>query len=107
MVVIQLANPALVPISDLTLPVWLVLMIMNIILSAMVAIRILMMRKRLITTLGKEHSKVYTSTASLIVGAALPLNILSIVLLGLFGSRATAQSLFVPLLVQVGVRLIT
>lgn len=107
MVVIQLANPALVPVLNLTLPVWLVLMIINIILSAMIATRILMLRKRLVTMLGKDHGKIYTSTASLIIEAALPFNILSIILLGLFGSEATAQSLFVPLLVQVEVRLIT
>ena len=105
--VIQIAAPSFAKIVNLSLPVWLVLMIINILLSAMIAVRILSMRRKVKASLGAEYAKPYTSTVSLIVETALPFAILSIVLLVLFGKENTAQNLFVPLLVQVEVSIQT
>ncbi|KAG6840443.1 hypothetical protein C0991_006708 [Blastosporella zonata] len=101
--VIQIADPAFANIVNLSFPVWLVLMIINIVLSAMIAFRILAMRRAVKSGLGEEYAKPYGTIASIIVEAALPFTILSIILLALFGGRDTAQNLFVPLLVQVEV----
>lgn len=78
-------------------------MIINIVLSAMIVIRILMMRLDIKSGLGAEYAKIYEVIAAIIIEAALPFTVLSIVLLVLFGGRDTAQNLFVPLLVQVEV----
>ena len=78
-------------------------MIINIILSAMIVVRILMMRRDVKSGLGAEYAKPYSVIAALVVEAALPFTILSIVLLILFGGHDTAQNLFVPFLVQVEV----
>ncbi|KAG6837986.1 hypothetical protein H0H93_008380 [Arthromyces matolae] len=59
------------------------------------------LEKTVKATLGAEYAKPYGMIASLVVEAALPFTILSIVLLALFGGSNTAQNLFVPLLVQV------
>ncbi|KAG6911724.1 hypothetical protein DXG01_007974 [Tephrocybe rancida] len=99
--VVQIANPDFADIVNLSFPVWLVLMIINIVLSAMIAFRILAMRREVKSGLGAEYAKPYGTIASIIVEAALPFTILSIILLGLFGGHDTAQNLFVPLLVQV------
>ncbi|KAG6817220.1 hypothetical protein H0H87_011578 [Tephrocybe sp. NHM501043] len=102
--VIQIADPTFAHIVNLSFPVWLILMIINIVLSAMITVRILAMRREIKSGLGEEYAKPYAMIASIIVEAALPFAILSIILLALFGGHNTAQNLFVPLLVQVEVR---
>ncbi|KAG6860327.1 hypothetical protein C0995_012634 [Termitomyces sp. Mi166 len=99
--VVQIADPTFANIVNLALPVWVILMIINIVLSAMIAIRILILRRDVQSGLGTEYAKPYAMIASLVVEAALPFTILSIILLVLFGGKNTAQNLFVPLLVQV------
>ncbi|KAF8076135.1 hypothetical protein FPV67DRAFT_1664435 [Lyophyllum atratum] len=99
--VIQIAIPDFAGIVNLAFPVWLVLMIINIVLSAMIAVRILSMRRAVKSGLGDEYARPYTTIAAIVVEAALPFTILSIILLVLFGGHNTAQNLFVPLLVQV------
>ncbi|KAL0961269.1 hypothetical protein HGRIS_006232 [Hohenbuehelia grisea] len=100
MVVIQIALPLSTHLPQLALPVWIVLMIINIVLTAMIATRLLMMRRTIKSLLGDEHSKMYTGVAAIVIESALPFSILSIVLLALFGDQNIAQNLFVPLLVQ-------
>lgn len=99
--VIQIAAPDFADIVNLSFPVWLVLMIINIVLSAMITVRILSMRRTVKSGLGDEYAKPYATVAAVVVEAALPFTILSIILLVLFGDHDTAQNLFVPLLVQV------
>ncbi|KAG5353186.1 hypothetical protein C0989_009563 [Termitomyces sp. Mn162] len=99
--VIQIAAPDSTHIVNLSFPVWLVLMIINIILSAMIVVRILMMRRDVKSGLGAQYARPYGIIAAIVVEAALPFTILSIILLVLFGNQNTAQNLFVPLLVQV------
>ncbi|KAJ7152020.1 hypothetical protein C8R46DRAFT_483241 [Mycena filopes] len=100
MVVIQLALPT-VSLPELSLAVWIVLMLLPIWLTLLIAGRILYHRRAMIDALGPEYAKAYTSVSAIVVESALPFCIISIVLLGLFGNNNTAQNLFVPLLVQV------
>ncbi|KAG6832916.1 hypothetical protein H0H92_004800 [Tricholoma furcatifolium] len=67
----------------------------------MIMIRLLAFRRLIKSSLGSNYAKPYTELASIVIEAALPFTILSIVLLVLFGGNNIAQNLFVPLLVQV------
>ncbi|KAJ7031732.1 hypothetical protein C8F04DRAFT_959966 [Mycena alexandri] len=100
MVVIQLALPN-VSLPQLSLAVWIVLMLLPIWLTMLIAGRILYHRRTIINVLGPEYATNYTGISAIVIESALPFTIISIVLLGLFGGKSTAQNLFVPLLVQV------
>ncbi|KAF8870333.1 hypothetical protein BD779DRAFT_1681285 [Infundibulicybe gibba] len=71
---------------------WTLLMAINIVLSGMIALRILLMRRSIGRVLGREHAKVYTGTAALVIETALPFVVVSAVLLGLFGGRNTSST---------------
>ncbi|KAG6903366.1 hypothetical protein C0995_013119 [Termitomyces sp. Mi166 len=65
-------------------PVLLVPMIINIVLSAMIAVRILMLRRVVKSSLGSEYAKSYGVIAAIIFEATLlPFTILSIVTFGI------------------------
>ncbi|KAJ7716618.1 hypothetical protein B0H16DRAFT_1741143 [Mycena metata] len=100
MTVIQLALPN-VPFPQLSLAVWIVLMLLPIWLTILIAGRILYHRKTIVNVLGPEHATNYTGISAIVIESALPFTIISIVLLGLFGNKNIAQNLFIPLLVQV------
>ncbi|KAF9004513.1 hypothetical protein BDZ89DRAFT_966912, partial [Hymenopellis radicata] len=98
--VVQIALPSsgMVPLS---LGVWLILMIINIVFTLQIVGRIWFHRKQVLDALGPEQAKtLYTGIAAIVVESALPFTILSAVLLGLFGDSNTAQNLFVSLWVQ-------
>jgi len=105
--VIQLAlpfSPTWTRIPNFSFPVWMMLMVLNLLLTFLLAIRLLYMRHRLQSAMGAQHGKTYTSIAAMVVESALPFGILSIIFIVLFGKRDPAQNLFLPLLVQVEVR---
>ena len=89
--------------APLSLAVWLILMIINIVFTGLIASRILYHRSQAKKALGEEGARVYTCVSAIVVESALPFTILSVVLLGLFGSNNVAQNLFVALLVQLEV----
>ncbi|KAJ6503872.1 hypothetical protein C8R45DRAFT_924212 [Mycena sanguinolenta] len=99
MTVIQLALPS-VSLPQLSLAVWIVLMLLPIWLTILIAGRILFHRKTMIEVMGPEYARNYTGIFAIVVESALPFAIISIILLGLFGDKNTAQNLFVPLMVQ-------
>ncbi|KAJ3773434.1 hypothetical protein FB446DRAFT_787840 [Lentinula raphanica] len=99
--VVQLALPTQTHWTPLSLAVWIVLMIMPMWLSALIVGRIWYQKARIANVLGKEDTHVYTSISAIIIESALPFTVISIILLGLFGSNNIGQNLFVPLLVQV------
>jgi hypothetical protein len=99
MTVIQLALPN-VALPQLSLAVWIVLMLLPIWLTILIAGRILYHRQTMLDILGPEYARNYTGISAIVVESALPFTIISIILLGLFGDKNTAQNLFVPLLVQ-------
>ncbi|KAJ7625907.1 hypothetical protein FB45DRAFT_922612 [Roridomyces roridus] len=100
MTVIQLALPN-VPLPQLSLAVWIVLMILPIWLTALIAGRILSHRRTMIQVLGPSYAETYTGVSAIVVESAVPFTVISIVLLGLFGDKNTAQNLLIPLMVQV------
>jgi len=99
MVVIQLALPT-VSLPQLSLAVWIVLMLLPIWLTILIAGRILYHRQTMVDALGPEYASNYAGVSAIVVESALPFTIISIILLGLFGDKNTAQNLFVPLMVQ-------
>ncbi|KAF5371106.1 hypothetical protein D9758_004101 [Tetrapyrgos nigripes] len=80
---VQLALPDQTSWTPLSLPVWIVLMILPIWLTALI------------------DAKVYTGVSAIVIESALPFTIISIILLGLFGDEDIAQNLFVALMVQI------
>jgi len=100
MTVIQFALPN-VTLPPLSLAVWIVLMLLPMWLTALIAGRILYHRRAMIDALGPDYARNYTGISAIVIESALPFTIISIVLLGLFGSNNTAQNLFVALMVQV------
>ncbi|KAI3607057.1 hypothetical protein WG66_007935 [Moniliophthora roreri] len=98
---VQLALPTQTSWTPLSLPVWIVLMILPMWLSALIVGRILWHKKEVESSMGKEEAKIYTGIAAIVVESALPFTIISIILLGLFGDEDVAQNLFVSLMVQI------
>jgi hypothetical protein len=101
--VVQLALPT-VALPQLSLAVWIVLMLLPIWLTILIAGRIFYYRKTMVDILGPEYAKNYTGVSAIVIESALPFTIISIILLGLFGDKNTAQNLFIPLMVQFEVR---
>ncbi|KAJ7895460.1 hypothetical protein B0H14DRAFT_3853931 [Mycena olivaceomarginata] len=97
--VVQLALPT-VALPQLSLAVWIVLMLLPIWLTILIAGRIFYYRKTMVDILGPEYAKNYTGISAIVIESALPFTIISIILLGLFGDKNTAQNLFIPLMVQ-------
>jgi hypothetical protein len=102
MTVIQLALPG-VDLPQLSLAVWIVLMILPMWLTILIAGRILYHRTTIIELLGSAYAKNYTGISAIVIESALPFTIISIILLGLFGSENTAQNLLISLMVQIEV----
>ncbi|KAJ7466851.1 hypothetical protein B0H11DRAFT_2047950 [Mycena galericulata] len=90
-----------VPLPELAIPVWIVLVIIPIWLTALIAGRILYHRQTMINVLGPRYAKRYASTSAIVIESAVPYTVISLILLGLYGSQNIAQNLFTPLLVQV------
>ncbi|KAJ6575976.1 hypothetical protein DFH09DRAFT_1150142 [Mycena vulgaris] len=99
MVVIQFALPN-VALPQLSLAVWIVLMILPIWLTILIAGKILYHRRTMIEVLGPQYARNYAGVSAIVIESALPFTIISIILLGLFGDNNTAQNLFVALMVQ-------
>ncbi|KAJ7436794.1 hypothetical protein B0H11DRAFT_2109220 [Mycena galericulata] len=100
MAIIKIAIPT-VPLPELAIPVWIVLVIIPIWLTALIAGRILYHRQTMINVLGPRYAKRYASTSAIVIESAVPYTVISLILLGLYGSQNIAQNLFTPLLVQV------
>ncbi|KAG7085727.1 hypothetical protein E1B28_003270 [Marasmius oreades] len=86
---------------SLSLPVWIILMILPMWLTALIAGRILYQRHRLIKIMGAEAASIYTGVTAVVIESALPFTLISIILLGLFGDNNVAQNLFVSVMVQI------
>ncbi len=78
----------------------------NILVTFMMVIRLLLMRKRIRASLGPQHGRLYTGLAALMIESALPHTVISILLIGLYCSNNVAYILFVPLLTMVEVSIL-
>jgi hypothetical protein len=80
-----------------------VLMALNLLLTFLLVIRLLYMRRQMEKYMGTQYGRTYLGIATMVVESALPFGILSIIFLVLFGRQDPAQNLFIPLLVQLEV----
>lgn len=72
----------------------------NILTSALLVLRLLYLRKQVVSAIGLEHAKVYTTAAAIIVESTLPLGLYSLVLVIVYGIQDrdyTEDLLIVPL----------
>ncbi len=79
----------------------------NILVTFMMVIRLLLIRKRIRASLGSQYGRLYTGLAALMIESALPHTVVSILLIGLYSSKNTAYLLFVPLLTMVEVSIVS
>ncbi|KAK0438662.1 hypothetical protein EV421DRAFT_2037768 [Armillaria borealis] len=73
----------------------------NILVTSMMVVRLLLIRKRIRASLGPLYGRLYTGLAALMIDSALPHTVVSILLIGLYCSDNTAYILFVPLLTMI------
>ncbi|KAK0492316.1 hypothetical protein EDD18DRAFT_510181 [Armillaria luteobubalina] len=73
----------------------------NILVTSMMVVRLLLIRKRIRSSLGQQYGRLYTGLAALMIESALPHTVVSILLIALYCSDNTAYLLFVPLLTMI------
>ncbi|KAK0477387.1 hypothetical protein IW261DRAFT_287544 [Armillaria novae-zelandiae] len=73
----------------------------NILVTFMMVVRLLFIRKRIRVSLGPQYGQLYTGLATLMIKSALPHTVVSIVLIALYCSDNTAYLLFIPLLTMI------
>ncbi|KZT08377.1 uncharacterized protein LAESUDRAFT_676421 [Laetiporus sulphureus 93-53] len=86
---------------DFSLPYFALSMSLNVIVTTMLVVRLLYMRRRVASALGPEHGKMYTSIAAIVVESALPYGVVSFIFLVSYGLQSNVSNLFLNLLVQV------
>lgn len=75
-------------------------MSLNIILTGLLVSRLLFMCRKIRSVLGDEHGKFYTNIATILLEAAVPYGIFSLIFIVLYATGNTAENLFIPLLIQ-------
>ncbi|KAK0244755.1 hypothetical protein EDD85DRAFT_946062 [Armillaria nabsnona] len=73
----------------------------NILVTSMMVVRLLLIRKKIQASLGPQYGRLYTGLAALMIESALPHTVVSILLIGLYCSNKTAYFLFVPLVTMI------
>ncbi|KAK0185481.1 hypothetical protein F5146DRAFT_937628 [Armillaria mellea] len=73
----------------------------NVLVTFMIVVRLLLIRKRIRASLGPRYGQLYTGLAALMIESALPHTVVSILLIALYCSNNTAYLLFVPLLTMI------
>ncbi|EMD34971.1 hypothetical protein CERSUDRAFT_124979 [Gelatoporia subvermispora B] len=86
---------------NFAVPFWSLSMSLNILLTILLAIKLLYMRRIIVATIGPQHGKMYTDITAMIIECALPYALVSLVFIVLYGIGNTAETLFLPLLAQV------
>ncbi len=69
----------------------------------MIISRILLMRKKIQTSLGRQYGSTYTGVAAMMIECAIPYALVSFIFIILYGLKNTASNLFVPLMVMIEV----
>jgi len=78
-------------------------MSLNILLTMLLIWKLIYMRHQLQKSFGSDHTRLYTTLATMILESALPYGLISFIFIVLYGTKNTAADLFIPLLVQVEV----
>ena len=86
-----------------SLPYFALSMSLNVLLTVLLIWRLIYMRHQLKKSLGSDHTRLYTTLATMILESALPYGLISFIFIVLYGTKNTAADLFIPLLVQVEV----
>ena len=72
-----------------------------------IAGRMLLIRKRVISTIGEEHAKLYTSVASMFIESGAVYSIIGLIFIISYGRQSNVQNLVFPSLEQAIVRSFT
>jgi len=78
---------------------------LNVIVSILIASRLLIQRRRILSVLGGEHAGQYVSVAAMIIESASLSSTLAVTYLILYGLKHPVQNIFLSMLNQVVVRL--
>ncbi len=79
----------------------------NNLVTFMMVVRLLLIRKRIRASLGSQYGRLYTGLAALMIESALPHTVVSILFIVLYSSNNTAYLLFVPLLTMIEVSILS
>ncbi|TDL29997.1 hypothetical protein BD410DRAFT_703038, partial [Rickenella mellea] len=82
-------------------PYWSLSLSLNLLVTLMIATRLLMMRNKIIAVLGPEHSKTYTSVAAMMVESAAPYSITGLIFIICYARASNVQNLVLPVLGQI------
>ena len=80
-------------------------MTLNMLVTTIIITLLLLARRKIHSIMGDTHGCEYTSVAAMLVESALPMALVSLVLIALYAQGNTAMTLFFPLLPQVQVGL--
>ncbi|KAK0445630.1 uncharacterized protein EV420DRAFT_1571936 [Desarmillaria tabescens] len=104
-VVLRLATPGAglwaSEIVDLSVPYWSLAIFFNLLVTLMIVSRVLLMRRKIQSSLGPQYGGAYTGVAAMMIECAIPYALVSFVFIILYGLNNTASSLFVPLMIMI------
>jgi hypothetical protein len=80
---------------------FLICLLVNVLLTLLIAGRLISMSQRVKQTLGAHHAKTYTSIASMMIESAVPYSALGIAFIATFATNNPAQNAILPILSQV------
>ncbi|KAF8960225.1 hypothetical protein BDZ97DRAFT_1834589 [Flammula alnicola] len=86
---------------NFSVPFFSLAMALSILLTGMLVLRLLYMRREITKVLGPHHGKAYTGIAAMMLETAAPYGIFSFIFIVLYAKKNTAANLFIPLLSQV------
>ncbi|KAI0362158.1 hypothetical protein OH77DRAFT_1441428 [Trametes cingulata] len=84
-----------------SVPYWSISIALSLLLTSLLIIRLMYIRHKIVSSLGPQYGKDYSSIAAMILESALPYGVVSLIFIVLYGLHNTAENLFIPLLVQV------
>jgi hypothetical protein len=103
----QIAQPNLTIASlgtvNYNLAFWAIAVSLNMLLSAIITIRLMSARKHVVSVLGKHFGDTYTNSVAIIIESAVPYAIFGLLWIATYGSHHPSAPMFLPILLQVEV----
>lgn len=81
---------------NFAIPYWSISVAVNIVLTAVIVVRIVLVRKELVAVLGAEYARQYTSLIAIVIESALLYSVSSIMFLIAFAFNSNVQNLVLP-----------
>ncbi|KAK0186806.1 hypothetical protein F5146DRAFT_1143193 [Armillaria mellea] len=104
-VIVRLADPGASlwasEVVDISVPYWSLSISFNLLITLMITSRILLMRKKIQASLGRQYGSTYTGVAAMMIECAIPYALVSFIFIILYGLKNTASNLFVPLMTMI------